>query len=271
MKQTQKLMDATNLMHAQEPQGTISAGVHPDGTVGLLVRPLPPDTLPPPPPPPTIMPISQGTSISMSVYPSQSQQQQLQLQPHQISSQVPFLASPSAPTLPQPPFIASHSALSLPQPPLVPGLTTHPRPGMVMNLSGDINAVDTSRERWEPTPFVPPARSSVVSGGSSGLDHSSTRPTWLTESVGGLPVSSTTSSNEWSNSSPSTVSTTPGTVHSHISGYSSHLRERGPQEIPISTIANNIPFNNSSHVAMNQALMPPRPRHNPHEPIKSII
>ncbi|KAF9356039.1 hypothetical protein BGX26_005802 [Mortierella sp. AD094] len=47
MKQTQKLMDATNLMHAQEPQGTISPGVLPDASSapppvpGLSAHPRP--------------------------------------------------------------------------------------------------------------------------------------------------------------------------------------------------------------------------------------
>ncbi|KAF9899237.1 hypothetical protein EC991_009273 [Linnemannia zychae] len=120
-RSTQKLMDATNLMHAQEPQGLVSPGVMPDGTVGLLVRPLPSSGMLPP------------------------QSQSLPVQPQQLPYS-PYI--PPAPTQQYP--------LSAPSAPYQPEsslqhqlqLSTHPRPSIVTSTGDEVKAGDD-------IPFVP--------------------------------------------------------------------------------------------------------------------
>ncbi|KAF9159478.1 hypothetical protein BGX20_002916, partial [Mortierella sp. AD010] len=165
-KQTQKLMDATNLMHAQEPQGTISPGVLPDGSIGLLVRPLPTNASLSVAPPATLMP--------PNVYPPQHPPQ------HSLQNS------------------ASHST-TVSTTPLVPGLSTHPQPGVAVTLNGEsldrivpqeIKGAEQSSGRWEPRPFVPPTRSSFVSSGNPGTisEFGPSGPLWQTNPV---PDSST--------------------------------------------------------------------------------
>ncbi|KAF9550471.1 hypothetical protein EC957_000145 [Mortierella hygrophila] len=116
-RSTQKLMDATNLMHAQEPLGLMSTGVLPDGTVGLLVRPLP----------------------SSGVLPSQPQQ--LPIQPQQ---QLPY--QPFVPPAPQPYAVSAPSA-PFQQDSYQPAdlqhqlqLSSHPRPNVVTTTGSEIKA-----------------------------------------------------------------------------------------------------------------------------------
>ncbi|KAF9127920.1 hypothetical protein BGW39_005470 [Mortierella sp. 14UC] len=139
-RSTQKLMDATNLMHAQEPQGLMSPGIMPDGTVGLLVRPLPSSgMLPPQPQPLPIQP--QQLAYSSYVPPAPTQQYPL--------------SAPSAPY--QPESNLQHQLQ----------LSTHPRPSVVTSTGNEIKA-------GEDMPFVPSS-----SGGPEERGHD-TQPFYAT-------------------------------------------------------------------------------------------
>ncbi|KAG0273695.1 hypothetical protein BGZ95_010498 [Linnemannia exigua] len=167
-RNTQKLMDATNLMHAQEPQGLMSAGVMPDGTVGLLVRPLPSSGVLPHQPQP--LPI---------------QQQQLSYSPYipPVPTQQYPLSAPSAPY--QPESALQHQLQ----------LSTHPRPQVVTSTGNEIKA-------GEDIPYVPSASSHGQGPGSfSGPVHLSS---WTSPappvSAFTVPATATTAA-----SSPSSV------------------------------------------------------------------
>lgn len=116
-RSTQKLMDATNLMHAQEPHGLMSPGVLPDGTVGLLVRPLPHSGV------------------------LQPQLQPLPIQPHHQQSYQPFV-----PSAPQPYTLSAQSApfqQDLYQPADLQHqlqLSSHPRPNVATTTGNEIKA-----------------------------------------------------------------------------------------------------------------------------------
>ncbi|KAG0045337.1 hypothetical protein BGZ83_009428 [Gryganskiella cystojenkinii] len=148
-RNTQKMMDHVNNMHAQEPQGEISSEVLPDGSVGLTVRPLP------------NAPVSTQmlpNGVIMPVYPPGSHPQQPQRFQQQLiytQGQRQFSAAPIA--------LAGHSSQHLQQ---QLRLSTHPRPGVVtiVNDSGGGGEVkgDDQTEPWKPSPFVPPTATPIV-------------------------------------------------------------------------------------------------------------
>ncbi|KAF9113325.1 hypothetical protein BGX27_001775 [Mortierella sp. AM989] len=236
MRETQKLMDATNLMHAQEPQGTVSPALLPDGTMGLLVRPLAPDA--------SMLPISAGTPIPINVY---SQQ-------HQPSQTAYHFAAPSAP--PASPLPHHHLAL---------GLSAHPRPAVVTTLNDESLDGNLSAEvkgtggngRWEPRPFVPPGRSSIISNGTPGIsiDLDTSKSVWQS---GGLRAPSSILGHDYSQ---------------NVTTDSTELNRRNPQEgnpndsalVPSAYI----PFNPRSFPEMDPRWTPSRQPLNPHEPVVS--
>ncbi|KAF8938383.1 hypothetical protein BGZ47_008616 [Haplosporangium gracile] len=232
-RSTQKLMDATNLMHAQEPHGLMSTGTLPDGTVGLLVRPLPSSgVLSPQPQPLPIQP-----------------QQQLPYQPFMPSAPQPYaLSAPSAP-FQQDPYQPADLQRQL-------QLSSHPRPNVITTTESEIKG-------GENIPYTPLGHghghgSGSMSGPVSLSSWTSPAPP-LTAAV----VATTLSSPGIPNYSKPTVVRGPEERHHDTQPFYSTASPTAPYlSATSSTVSSSV-----AKATMDSSYYAPRPPNNPHAPI----
>ncbi|KAK3835255.1 MAG: hypothetical protein JOS17DRAFT_788324 [Linnemannia elongata] len=230
-RSTQKLMDATNLMHAQEPQGLMSTGVLPDGTVGLLVRPLPSSgVLPPQPHPLPIQP-----------------QQQLPYRPFVPPAPQPYaLSAPSAPFRQdsyQPADLQHQLQLS-----------SHPRPNIVTTTGSEIKA-------GENIPYVP----SNHGHGSGSMSGPVSLSSWTSPAppVRSAAVATTLSPGIPNYSQPTTVR---GPEERHHDTQPSFYSTASPLA-PFSSASSPSVNSSVEKATMDSSYYTPRPPNNPHGPI----
>ncbi|KAK3838264.1 MAG: hypothetical protein J3R72DRAFT_476631 [Linnemannia gamsii] len=233
-RNTQKLMDATNLMHAQEPQGLMSAGVMPDGTVGLLVRPLPSSgMLPPQPQPLPIQP--QQLPYSPYVPPAPTQQYPL-----------------SAPSAPYQPESGLQHQLQL---------STHPRPQVVTSTGHEIKAGEDLR-------YFPSASSHGHGQGSGSFSGPVPLSSWASPappvSVFTVPTTATTATY----SPPSVSNVSRPTVVRGPEERGHNTQPFYATATPTAPYSSVVSVNVSVEKAMlDSSQYMPRPPNNPHGPI----
>ncbi|KAF9909285.1 hypothetical protein BX616_011243, partial [Lobosporangium transversale] len=152
-RQTQKLMDATNLIHAQEPQGTFSSERRPDGTVALSVRPLPPThsthTLEPSPSPPqqhlNHYPLQPVRSLQPPIPDPVSLPYNPAYNPaYNPTSPSSSSTSPIIPPIPSPHSTATMVVPSAPPPPLLATTNVTPSSTSVPSFQSDLQKLQFS-------------------------------------------------------------------------------------------------------------------------------
>ncbi|KAF9141014.1 hypothetical protein BG015_001421 [Linnemannia schmuckeri] len=232
-RSTQKLMDATNLMHAQEPHGLISTGTLPDGTVGLLVRPLPSSgVLPPQPQPLPIQP-----------------QQQLPYQPFVPPAPQPYaLSVPSAP-FHQDPYQPTDLQHQL-------QLSSHPRPNVITTTGSEIKA-------GENIPYTPSGHGH--GHGSESMSGTVPLSSWTRPAppVVAAVVATTLSPPGIPKYSKPTVVRGPEERHHDTQPFYS----TAPPTAPYSSATSSNVSSSVVEATMDSSYYAPRPPNNPHGPI----
>ncbi|KAF9188127.1 hypothetical protein BGZ51_000844 [Haplosporangium sp. Z 767] len=291
--QTQKLMDATNMIHAQEPIGTVSTGRLPDGTVGLLVSPLPttlniPPLIHAPVPisapealPGTVPPITSTALTPLLMAPNfDPEEASMYLQPpyNPIGYSPPVsaeFAQPSAPYHPDPYSTNLHQPL---------GLISHPRPDVVTfiadEVKGDVEPTETKgddgMEALSPTGSV-----SIPKIGSP----TETVAVFTPRSSSSIPSSSSTfESNALSHSDNCRPNGAPQETIVLIENRNPHeivsSEAVTPEQSPLSLLAPSPSTTQLSAIEiqgrreyppMDKSMLPPRPCHSPHEPVLMVV
>lgn len=232
-RSTQKLMDATNLMHAQEPQGLMSTGVLPDGTVGLLVRPLP----------------------SSGVLPPQPQPLPIQPQPQH----------PYQPFVPSPPHPYALSAPSVPfqQDSYRPAdlqhqlqLSSHPRPSVVTTTGNEVKA-------GENIPYGPSSHGHGHGSGSMSGPVSLSSWTSSAPPITATAVLTTLFPPGIPNYSRPTIVRGPEERHHDTQPFYS----TAPSTAPFSSATSSTVNSSVEKATMDTSYYSPRPPNNPHGPI----
>ncbi|CAO3574248.1 unnamed protein product [Mortierella alpina] len=278
-RQTQKLMDATNLIHAQPPQGTLSQQVLPDGTVGVFIRPMPIATplmgqpLPQPqyqvqrphPPPPPIEP---------------DMFQQLPYNPG-------LAAAPSS--------LALSSTFAQPSAPIPPEaqqqlqFSSHPRPNVVTTIGDEVKEGvveeakgDPEGDAWDDAPFVAPtgysaapmltpsplATGSPYSPSSISSIRSAARPATPADSIGIAPSSEPDLQGPQApaheNPHHLDLPSIPSTRSANASSIKTPPDVRNPHGVQADVVISMPSLDVGRVYPMDQDLLPPRPAHNPH-------
>ncbi|KAF9575424.1 hypothetical protein EC968_003029 [Mortierella alpina] len=291
-RQTQKLMDATNLIHAQHPQGTLSHQVLPDGSIGVFVRPMPSTThlmgqpssqypvqrpLPPPPP------------IEPDMF------QQLPYNPQGLAAIPSSLALSST--------FAQPSAPVQPEAQLQLQFSSHPRPNVVTTIGDEIKEGvveeakgDPEGEAWDDTSFIPPPTGLVVaplltpSPLATGVSHSPSSSLFITSTAHSpTPATSTgvgpgsepealPAQNVRGPQTPAHASaddptspSIPSSTRPNASSFKTSPPEaRNPHEVQADVVITMPSLDNGRVYPMDQDLLPPRPAHNPHATVTHI-
>ncbi|KAF9990073.1 hypothetical protein BGZ75_003842 [Mortierella antarctica] len=278
-------MDATNLIHAQHPQGTLSHQVLPDGSVGVFVRPMP------------------STTPLMGQVPPQYQVQHPHPHPPPVEpdmfQQLPYnpqglAATPSSLALPS--TFAQPSAPLPPEAQLQLQFSSHPRPNVVTTIGDEVKEGvieeakgDPEGDAWDDTSFIEPNGFSAApllltpSPLSTGMNHSPSSSSSIRSTT--QPTPPAVSSSVVPDSEPGALPSQdlrgpqapaharsnypappsiPNSTRPNASSFKTSPDARNPHEVQADVVI-TVPSLDIGHMyPMDQDLLPPRPAHNPH-------